>query len=225
MPKKEVSDLIADQEMAYARLLPEAVGLNPGTAAYTKVKPRVRACMLGCRAAMQQQEADLPRPAVEKLRRKEELREQILDRLWELAKLSPETTRNSITGQVKAIQMIAAIEGLIPDRRAASSGKKSAPPLPPADIYQAAWLCERQGKTTDPQPSPHLAQEEVEPHSVQPEPEPTPAAAADTPPSPAMPIGPAYDRSQSVFADLFHPSDADTKLPLWKQRLPAWRRR
>ncbi|MGB8536114.1 MAG: hypothetical protein WCD57_06850 [Acidobacteriaceae bacterium] len=63
----------------------------------------------------------------EKLRRKEERREQVLDRLWELAKLSPEITRNSITGQVKAIQMIVAIEGMIPDRRSASSEKSSAP--------------------------------------------------------------------------------------------------
>ncbi|MGB8536874.1 MAG: hypothetical protein WCD57_10705 [Acidobacteriaceae bacterium] len=165
---------------------------------------------------------------------REQVREQVLDRLWELAKLSPEMTRNSITGQVKAIQMIVAIEGLIPDRRAASSGKKSAPPLSPVDIYQAAWLRQRQEKP-DPAPAP----QEQEPHPVEPEPQTTPAAAADAPPPPVMPIGPAHDRSQSVFAHLFHPPDAtssapeapalgsvpDTRVPLWKLRIPIARRR
>jgi hypothetical protein len=43
-------------------------------------------------------------------------REQVLARLWEIAKLSPEMTRNSITGQIKALVMIVSIEGLIPER-------------------------------------------------------------------------------------------------------------
>ena len=65
MPKNKVSDLITDQEIAFARLIlsgtmtdrraAEAVGLNPDTAAYTKSKPRVRAYMLEHRAAVQQQ--------------------------------------------------------------------------------------------------------------------------------------------------------------------------
>jgi hypothetical protein len=65
MPKNKVSDLITDQEMAFARLVlsgtmtdqqaAEAAGLNPDTAAYTKSKPRVRADMLEHRAVMQQQ--------------------------------------------------------------------------------------------------------------------------------------------------------------------------
>jgi hypothetical protein len=47
MPKNKLSDLITDQEMAFARLVlsgtmtdrqaAEAVGLNPDSAAYTKV--------------------------------------------------------------------------------------------------------------------------------------------------------------------------------------------
>jgi hypothetical protein len=41
-------------------------------------------------------------------------REQVLDRLWEIANLSPEMTRGSITGQVKAIAMIIAMENFIP---------------------------------------------------------------------------------------------------------------
>jgi hypothetical protein len=43
-------------------------------------------------------------------------RDQILTRLWELANLSPEATRGIIAGQVKALAMIVAIEGLIPGR-------------------------------------------------------------------------------------------------------------
>ena len=41
-------------------------------------------------------------------------RDQILTRLWELATLSHEATRGSIAGQIKALSMILAIEGLIP---------------------------------------------------------------------------------------------------------------
>jgi hypothetical protein len=41
-------------------------------------------------------------------------RGQILDRLWELANLSHEVSRGVIAGQIKALTMIVAIEGLIP---------------------------------------------------------------------------------------------------------------
>ncbi|MGB8537719.1 MAG: hypothetical protein WCD57_14960 [Acidobacteriaceae bacterium] len=149
--------------------------------------------------------------SIEKLRRKEQRREQVLNRLWELAAMAPETTRGSITGQVKALQMIVAIEGLIPDRRAAASDKKSAPPRPPVDIYQSAWLRERKGETIDPQPDPTLAQEEDDPRPA--EPEAAPPAPADPPPAPDRPIGPAYDRSQSVFAHLFHPAEGASSAP------------
>jgi hypothetical protein len=244
MPKNKVNGLITDQEMAFARLVlsgtmtdrdaAQTAGLNPDTAAYTKAKPRVRAYMLEHRAAMQQQIQQLES---EKQRRHEQRREQVLDRLWELAKLSPEITRNSITGQVKAISMIVAIEGLIPDRRARSAEKKSAPPLPPAEIYEAEWLGSRQEKAIDPQPDPAPAPKQVDPRPA--DPEPAPVAAADVPPPPAMPIGPAYDRSQSVFANLFHPSETtpwapqapasssarDTRVPFWMNRTPIARRR
>ena len=45
-------------------------------------------------------------------------RDKVLARLWEIANLAPEMTRNSMSSQVKALSMIVAIEGLIPDRRA-----------------------------------------------------------------------------------------------------------
>jgi hypothetical protein len=69
------------------------------------------------RAKLVDQEADLSRRAAEALRQRNIGRDRILARLWELAYLSPETTKGSITGQMKAMSMIVAIEGLIPNRR------------------------------------------------------------------------------------------------------------
>ena len=81
-------------------------------------------------------------------------------------------TRGSITGQVKALSMIVAMESLIPDRRAGSSEKKSAPPPTHPEIYAARLAWRAVGKTTDPQPDPALAQEEDEPGLAEPEPTP-----------------------------------------------------
>jgi hypothetical protein len=220
MPKNKVTDLITDLEMVFARLVlsgtmtdrdaAQAAGLNPDTAAYTKAKPRVRAYMLEHRAAIQQQlldqEADLARLAVEARRRLELRREQVLDRLWEIAKMSPEMTRGSITGQVKALSMIVAMESLIPDRRSGSSGNKSVPPLPQADIYRAAWLREQQAKTIDPQPNPAPAQEEDDPGLTEPELTHTPAASP-------RPIGPAFNPSESVFANRFSSLETAPTVP------------
>jgi hypothetical protein len=167
MPKNKVIDLITDQEMAYARLVlsgnmtdqqaAEAVGLNPSTAAYTKSKPRVRAYMLEYRALMRQQ---LVEQEAEGLRRRSLRREQVLDRLWELASMSSEMTRGSITGQVKAMSMIVAIEGLIPDRRAGSADKNPAPPPTKPQIDPSAWLAKQHAETSGSQPNPAHDQEE-----------------------------------------------------------------
>jgi hypothetical protein len=143
MPKNIVTDPITDQEMAFAHLIlsgtmndrraAEAVGLNPETAAYTKSKPRVRAYMIEHRAAVRErlvdQEADPSRRAVEGLRKLNIGRDQILARLWELANLSHEVTRGIIAGQIKALSMIVAIEGLIPDRLSPSGTQPAAPPV------------------------------------------------------------------------------------------------
>jgi hypothetical protein len=72
------------------------------------------------------------------------LSDRVLDRLWELATLSSEATRGSIAGQMKAMAMIVAIEGLIPSgntngRRSASSGTQPTPSPVKADIYKSAW--------------------------------------------------------------------------------------
>jgi hypothetical protein len=194
MPKNKVSDLITDQEIAFARLVlsgtmtdrgaAEAVGLHPDSAAYTKSKPRVRAYMIEHRAAVQQQ---LVEQESEGLRRLNLGREQVLARLWEIANLSPEMTRGSITGQVKALSMIVAMQNLIPDRHAGSTQKKSVPPPTHPEIYSAAWLRKQPGETIDPQPGPAIAQEEDEPArpGVPWKPEPTPGSAGDAPPPPA----------------------------------------
>src|SRR5271168_5061589 len=166
MPKNTVTDPITDQEIAFAHLVlsgtvtdrraAEAVGLNPDTAAYTKAKPRVRAYMLEHRAAMHEQ---LMQQETEELRRLNQGRERVLARLWEIADLDPEMTRNSASAQMKALSMIVAIEGLILDRPAISSEKKSAPP-PNGQIDTDAWLREQQEKTTGPQPGPDVVRDE-----------------------------------------------------------------
>jgi hypothetical protein len=232
MPKNQVSDPITDQEIAFARLVlsgtmtdrhaAEAVGLNPDSAAYTKSKPRVRDYMLEHRAAVQQQlvqqEADLSRRAVDGLRRLNLDREQVLARLWEIGNLSPEMTRGSITGQVKALSIIVAMQNFIPDRHALSAEKKSAPAPAPAQIYASAWR--RQAASIDPQPTPAPAQQEAQQEDsparpvpwgvpacpgVPWKPEPAPGSVAEAPPDPAP--------SQSTFANRFSPPEAPPVAP------------
>jgi hypothetical protein len=185
----------------------EAVGLNPDSAAYTKSKPRVRDYMLEHRAAVQQQ---LVQQEAEGQHRFNLDREQVLKRLWELANLSPEMTRSSITGQVKAISMIVAMLNLIPDRRAVSAETLAVPTPAKAEIYASSWR--RQAATTDPQPTPappvpacRGAQQEEEPAcpgkpwGVPWEPELAPGSVAEAPADPSP--------SQSTFANRVSPSE------------------
>jgi hypothetical protein len=233
VPKNQVSDLITDQEIAFALLIlsgtmtdrraAEAVGLNPDTAAYTKAKPRVRAYMLEHRAAVQQQ---LVQQETDGLRQQNLWRQQVLDRLWEIANLPAEVTRGSISGQVKAISMIVAIEGLIPDRRAGSKNNQSAPPPSQPDIYPAAWLRRQQGETIDPRPGPALVEEEDEPNLA----EPAPGSAEDAPPPPDTP-SPIFDpsgfanRPNSSEPTPSAPSAPDTRVSLSIKKNPFARRR
>ncbi len=141
-----VTDPITDQEMAFAHLIlsgtmndrraAEAVGLNPDTAAYTKSKPRVRAYMMEHRAAVREKLVD---EEADRLRKLNLGRDRILTRLWELAALSSEATRGSIAGQIKALSMIAAIEGFIPDRRLAPSATQPVPTPRNAQIDGSGW--------------------------------------------------------------------------------------
>jgi hypothetical protein len=229
MPKNQVSDPITDQEIAFAHLVlsgtmtdrqaAEAAGLNPDTASYTKTKPRVRDYMLEHRAAVCKQ---LVQQETEAVRQLNIVREQVLTRLWEIAKMSPELTRNSVTGQVKALSMIIAIEGLIPDRRAGASDNKSTPSAKP-NTYVSKWLRELQGETTDPQPTPDLVPDE--------DPDLSPGAAADAPSDPTSdsnelnPVHPAPETTPSSPYARVPDSAPDLRLPFHIQKNRFGRRR
>ncbi len=197
MPKNPVTDPITDQEIAFAHLIlsgtmndrraAETVGLNPDTAAYTKAKPRVRDYMIEHRAAV---EAKLVDQEAEGLRHLNLSRDQILARLWELANLSPEATRGIIAGQVKALAMIVAIEGLIPDRRHTPSPTQPTPPAPKPQIYAADWLREQQQKAEGAEPGDPVIAVETQPD---------PKSAPDAP-------FPSFDRNQASGVNPFvHP--------------------
>ena len=170
MPKNTVTDPITDQEMAFAHLVlsgtmndrcaAEAAGLNPDTAAYTKAKPRVRAYMIEHRAAVREKLAD---QEAEGLRKLNLGRDQILARLWELANLSQEVTRGSIAGQIKALSMIVAIEGLIPTRRVSPTETQPAAPPVEAPFYKSQWLREQQHQAAGEEPSDTVAPKEAQP--------------------------------------------------------------
>jgi hypothetical protein len=187
MPKNEVNDPITGQEIAFAQLVlsvtmtdrraTETVGLHPDSAASTKSRPPVYAYMQEHQSTAQQEPVEQgtaePRPF-------NPSRDQILARLWEIGNMNPEITRGSLAGQVKALSMIVAIEGLIPDRRAASARNQPAPPPVTADIYEAEWLRnQRSGKNVDPEPTPPPTQEEAASE---------PSSAHDSPPPTAEPI-------------------------------------
>jgi hypothetical protein len=221
-----VSDPITDQEIAFAHLImsgtmndrraAETVGLNPDTAAYTKAKPRVRAYMIEHRAAVNEklvdQEADLSRlprlaegRAVDRLRQLNLGRDQILARLWELATLSHEVTRGSIAGQIKALTMIVAIEGLIPDRRSSLSGTQPAAPPVKAQIYESQWLRKQQHQPVAEEPGDPVAGTKTPPAAPQvPHPEPAPEPTPDPAPELANHTSsPNLDRPQPSPANPF----------------------
>ena len=226
MPKNEVTDPITDQEIAFAHLVlsgtmtdrqaAEAAGLNPDTAAYAKAKPRVRAYMVDNRAALRQKFVE---QETEGLTRLHMSRERALTRLWEIADMSPELTRNRVTSQVKALSMIIAIEGLIPDRRAGSSEKEAAPN--PAKMYTAAWRREQQGQTTAPDPGPDPVPDR--------EPEPSTAADAASYPSsdPNESVPPAILSEAAPSSPYARVPDAapDLRLPFYLQQQNRFGRR
>ncbi len=243
MPKNNVSDTITDQEIAFAllarygnmtdRRAAEAVGLHPDSAADTKSKPSVRAYLLEHPADVRQQlvEQDTGLP------RLNPSRDQVLDRLWELAHLGPEITRGSITGQVKALSMIIAIEAMIPDRRAAAAPNKSAPPPVTAQIYTAEWLRERQSaENAHPQPPPPPAHEETASA-----PQPPSGEGNGAPPVAGLTPEPTLDPGEpSFFGAPLNPSPTtslaprvpmadyvapDTRVPFSIKRSPFARRR
>jgi hypothetical protein len=171
----------------------------------------------------------------EGLRRLNPSRDQVLARLWEIANLGPEITRGSITGQVKALSIIIAIEGLIPDRRVASAQNKSAPPPVDAKIYEAAWLRTQQpGRNVDPQPAPppsncHPDRSEAQRRdprfsqtSPQATPEPTDVAEPTVFAAPVNPSPKASLVPRVPMADYFVP---DTRVPFSTKKNPFAPRR
>jgi hypothetical protein len=227
MPENNVSDLITDQEIAFAHLIfsgtmterraAKAVGLHPNSANNIKSSSRVRAYMLKHQAAAHQprveQDTGLSRfamgSALDGERQLHPSREQVLDRLWEIAKLSPEITRGSITGQVKAISMIIAIEGLIPDRRAASAQNKPTPSPVTGQIYQSEWLRKQRGENVDSEPPTPPAQKEAAS-----EPQPASGWANGAPPAAPSTPEPTLDPGQpAVFAAPSNPAPAPSLAP------------
>src|ERR1700722_834307 len=156
MPKNTVTDPITDQEIAFAHLVlsgtmndrqaAEAAGLNPDTAAYTKSKPRVRDYMIEHRNAVREKLVDLEAEGLRKLNLG---RDQVLARLWELANLSHELTRGTIAGQIKAVSLIIAMEGLIPGRGVSLSQTQPTAPTVKPETY-AAESHRKQQQSGDP---------------------------------------------------------------------------
>ncbi len=248
MPKNTVNDPITDQEMAFAHLIlsgsmtdrraAEAVGLNPDSAAYTKSKPRVQAYMIEHRAAVRERLVD---QEAEGLRQLNLGRDQILARLWELANLSPEATRGSMAGQIKALSMIVAIEGLIPsgtmkDRRLSPSGTQpAAPPVEP-QMYRSQWRSQQSQDAVE-EPGDSFAATEAQPAVPQaPDPEPPPPLHRHlnrnfdpNQPSPANPFinPPPLSRvpaATGLVFDAVLDTAGSSRLPFSPQRGPSARR-
>jgi hypothetical protein len=193
MPEEEVTGPVTDQEMHFGRLIlsgtmtdrqaAEAAGLNPDTAAETKSKPSVRDYMLRHRAAVEKQLVELE---VEEQRRQKQVRERVLARLWKIADLDPEMTRNSASAQMKAISLIVAIEGLIPTRsRDGSAHSRQQPDTSSVaeGFYKAAWMRQQQEPTGDAPPAPAQPQAapDLQPVAETPAAPPPAAASANCP--------------------------------------------
>jgi hypothetical protein len=180
-----VTDPITDTEIAFAHLIlsgimtdrraAQAVGLNPDTASDIKAKRCVRTYMIEHCVDVEKKPVDQEAERLRNLNiRRDQVRERVLDRLWELAALSHEVTRGSIAGQMKALAMIAAIEELIPDRRRSAAKQPVDPPIEP-DIYKAKWLREQQQQAAAENSDDPVAPTEAQPvASPEPEPEPAP---------------------------------------------------
>jgi hypothetical protein len=236
MPTNNVNDPITDQEKAFVHLIlagtmtdrqaAEAVRLND-TADYFKSKPCVSAYMLEHRFPVQQASVE---PDAEELHRFNQSRDRVLARLWQIADLPPEMTRNGMSAQVKALSMIIAIERLIPDRRAASTPNKPSPEPATPPFYVAEWMRNQQnGETADSQSAPNG--EEDQPH---PAPDPTPAELSSQPellrsaveesagPAPLNPSQATSPMPRVPMADNFAP---DTRRPFTIDKNRFGRRR
>jgi hypothetical protein len=200
MPKNPVTDPITDQEIAFVHLIvsgsmndqraAEAVGLNPSTAAYTKSKPRVRDHMIKLRAAVEEK---LINQEAEGLRNLHFGRDQVLARLWHLANLAPEATRGSMAGQIKALSMIIAIAGLIPNRGPGrfNAGRlapvPTQPASPPAEpsFSDAEWM-RQQSQVESAEPGQSVTAAKAKPAAPQVPKPPLPSRPTEVAPSPNL---------------------------------------
>ena len=216
MLENNVSDPMTDQEIAFAQLVlsgtmtdrraADVVGLNPGTTAYTKAKSRVSDYMHEHQAAAQEQ---FLQQQTEELSRFNLNRERVLARLWQIADLAPEMTRNSASAQVKALSMIVAIEGLIPDRRAVSAPNKPAPPLVTPPFYVSEWMRNQQIPQAQEEAAPEPQSGAVD-DPPRPAPDPTSAPLSSSRPVVEGPAVPASLLPRVPMADYVAP---DTRRP------------
>jgi hypothetical protein len=101
-------------------------------------------------------------------------------------------TRGSITGQVKALSMIVAIQGLIPDRRAGSAEKNPAPPPPNRRSMPPLGVAGSRGKPPAPSPTlPLTKKPRKKMGSPFPRPNPLPARRQTSLRTPALSLTPA----------------------------------
>jgi hypothetical protein len=147
MPKGPVETPITDQEIAFAHLVlagkltdreaAEAVGIDPGRAAYVKAKPRVKAYMEEHRASVR---VALVQHEVETLVEFNIGREQILAKWWEFACIDPAKTGHNTSSQSKALDSLWRALGFEDSKKPG----EAEPQREPVDIYRPAWLLERQ---------------------------------------------------------------------------------
>jgi hypothetical protein len=126
-------------------------------------------------------------------------RDQVLTRLWDMANMDPERTRNSLSAQVKAISMIVAIEGLIPDRRAVAAQKQPVPSPDHPGFYKAAWLRKQEEESVNPQP-PQAPEESQQEPAPEPQSDPGPLDDSQTLSSPPPPRTSWVPDSRSSFS-------------------------
>jgi hypothetical protein len=163
---------------------------------------------------------------VDGLRKLNLSRDQVLARLWELANLSHEVTRGSIAGQIKAVSLIIAMEGLIPGRGPSPSAIQPTAPSVSAEIYQSEWL---RKKHQDADPGDAVVPSETKPvvnHVPHPEPAPQPTPPLEQNHTVANPIVIPEGRMRVPDATAgAYDALPDTRQPFSIQKGPFGRRR
>jgi hypothetical protein len=195
MPKGPVKTPITDQEIAFAHLVlagkltdreaAEAVGISASQAAYVKGKPRVEEYMASHRASVRAAMVEHESAALVEFNIG---REQIMAQYWTLARLPATDTNGNITGQVKALDSLREMLGLVGQQAGAGIPLEKAP-----DVYRAAWMREADGEAEEDDMGGEL-EIEVAPPPQKPETESRPAPAQ----APQLVASPAANRPRIV---------------------------